>query len=119
MAHKGRSLLLLAFGILLVGCRPQPSAPPTNAAIAASIATGNQIITAIESYRSETGQFPDLLDSLVPDYLNQIPAPQVGATWRYYREGDDHFVLEFGAGTPGMAGPCYFASRVGEWGSVG
>ncbi len=37
------------------------------------ISNGNKIISAIEKYYSEAGNYPESLETLVPDYIYEIP----------------------------------------------
>jgi len=52
---------------------------------------GLRIATALEMYRHDHGTYPDLLDSLAPNYLPHVPqSPYDGQQFEYQREGDDY-----------------------------
>jgi hypothetical protein len=47
-------------------------------------AMGDQIIVALERYKSEKGSYPDVLWTLEPDYIGQIIPPRYGQQrWDY------------------------------------
>jgi len=49
---------------------------------------------ALERFRLRTGQFPNALDALVPDYLPAIPHDLIGgAPLRYQRKSDGNYLL--------------------------
>ncbi len=52
------------------------------------------VACALERFRLRTGQFPNALDALVPDYLPAIPHDLIGgAPLRYRRESDGNYLL--------------------------
>jgi hypothetical protein len=52
------------------------------------------VACALERFRLRTGQFPNALDALVPDYLPAIPHDVIGgAPLRYRRESDGNYLL--------------------------
>ena len=58
----------------------------TEARIRATVAAGETIASAINSYIREQGEAPARLEALVPHYLRSIPQPVYGATqWEYSR----------------------------------
>jgi hypothetical protein len=67
-----------------------------------------RVAVALAAYRSEKGEYPDALNRLVPDYLQQVPTdPYTGAPFHYERgaAGDCStcgYKLESGFGAPGM-----------------
>jgi hypothetical protein len=52
---------------------------------------GLRIAIALELYRRDRESYPDKLDSLVPDYLPELPkSPYDGRDFEYHREGNDY-----------------------------
>ena len=74
---------------------PTPTTPPTETAIPTTtetpvsqeieggIATGNEIVLAIEHYYLDHGYYPAALDDLLPAYLSSIPITSMGQTYFY------------------------------------
>jgi ABC-type antimicrobial peptide transport system permease subunit len=44
---------------------------------------GEMIVTALEKHKAATGRYPASLDALVPDYIEEIPAPGLGFFTKY------------------------------------
>jgi hypothetical protein len=76
---------------------------------------GNELIAAIEAYRSDNGRYPPGLSDLIPGYIQSVSPPTAGTRRWDYRAHDDgkRFVLKFE-----MNGgyPCsYFDSQHEAW----
>ncbi len=75
--------LAVAGAILVAGCRGG-GGYWTAAGEKETKRRGDLIVSAIEKYRAQTGVYPPTLDSLVPEYTPEIPAPVVGkCKWHY------------------------------------
>ncbi len=46
---------------------------------------GNLLVSAINSFREQEGHLPDVLDDLLPNYLNELPSYKFGGRGFYYR----------------------------------
>lgn len=58
-----------------------------------------ELISAIEAYRSDTGQYPEVLGDLAPGYIAVVPAPPLDDAYRYRLVRSDHeFELGFSSG---------------------
>lgn len=58
---------------------------------------GNQIINALEVYRTENGGYPDSLKLLVPKYLPDIQPPVWGQDgWQYVSSSPEFYVITVG-----------------------
>lgn len=80
--------------IALIGCRPL-AAPPTprgfetpvdsmKSAPWDDIRVGDEIIAALERYKTDQGHYPEELSELVPSYLPAITPPKFGEKkWTY------------------------------------
>lgn len=66
-----------------------------------SIARGEEIVAAIEAFRTSQGRLPESLDELVPGQLASIPVAAVGLVrtvpFSYQRSGDFRYQLSFAA----------------------
>jgi hypothetical protein len=46
---------------------------------------GNKIIAALEKYKKAEGVYPESLEQMIPNYLDQIVSPSYGEqVWRYF-----------------------------------
>jgi len=75
-----------------------PTPDPTQAAldeeINIGIERGNQIIAAIEAYYQVEGEYAPSLNSLVPDYLAEIPVTITGQHFFYRPFGDESVLAQ-------------------------
>jgi hypothetical protein len=79
------------------------------------IILGNKIVSALEVYHIDKGEYPDELEKLVPDYINEIPVLPVGNRKWQYRGGKDSFYLLF-SNNPKMNYPnCSYESISDRW----
>jgi hypothetical protein len=74
---------------------------------------GNRIIEAIDKYYEEKGQYPDILDDLIPDYLSEIPHTPSGQAFEYTLNYDIYMLL-FKSSTKRGAN-CAFGKRQSFW----
>ena len=84
-------------------------------AVVRSKLIGDTVIVALDAYRRDKGQFPHLLEELVPHYLQTVPAPIAGTgQWRYkcHDDGED-FTLSFG--TESWYPCCVYKHSYGSW----
>ncbi len=87
----------------------------TDDRIEQSIATGDEIVAALESYKSANGGYPASLDELVPVHIATIEPPVAGVKkWNYRRVPRGGYQLIFGAN--GAEYPSrYYTSQDGKW----
>ncbi len=72
---------------------------PTPELEAASRAIGDNIVSAIEQYRVDTGLYPVSLDQLMPKYLPKIEPPVAGrCVWQYKQDTRLGFTLGYHVG---------------------
>jgi len=85
--QRGRAAWLVA--ALLAWCALGPAAFSTNVRLNASARhRADHLVQAVERYQSDHAQWPATLDSLVPDYLPEIPAAKptvLAAEFEYWR----------------------------------
>ena len=62
----------------------------------ATIDIGNEIVEALQAYFKDHGQYPVLLDELVPKYLNEIKKPLWGTSGWIYDGNSAHISLIVG-----------------------
>jgi hypothetical protein len=55
--------------------------------------TGNQVIQALEQFRSDRGHYPKSLSDLSPKYLRELPAPTWGVKKWQYEANKGEFTL--------------------------
>ncbi len=71
-------LILLCFATLLTACESSKSSVPNDER------NGDQIIAALEKYKTERGSYPDVLSQLEPTYISRIVPPRYGqGRWDY------------------------------------
>jgi hypothetical protein len=69
---------LFCLVVLLAGCGTDKSSVPNDERI------GDQIIAALEKYKTGRGSYPDVLSELEPTYIRQITQPRYGQRrWDY------------------------------------
>lgn len=79
------------------------------------ISSGTRIVGALDAYREQTGQYPDQLEALLPDYLSDIPECKIGNAWHYgTRMNGREYMLGFGCGNDAYPG-YVFDSATGDW----
>jgi hypothetical protein len=79
------------------------------------IILGNKIVSALEVYHVDKGEYPDELEKLVPDYINEIPVLPVGNRKWQYRGGKDNFHLLFSNNPKSNYPNCSYVSSLDEW----
>jgi hypothetical protein len=83
----------------------------------AGMEIGNKIISAIEQYHEITGNYPNELSDLVPQYLEEIPFTLTGQEYQYvlYKPdfGNGPYVLYFYGVTGHWA--CGYSPKYDEW----
>ena len=88
-----RCHFLIAVGMVallcLVGCYNEEEAIAENEAIAVSI------ITALELYEQAYGAYPDTLDELSPEFMDQIPLTVDGEVFGYRGYSSAEYGLAF------------------------
>ena len=69
-------LLIVGIGVgsILLGWRAKPGESVRRAGLERISLNAQPVIDAIERYRAKTGEYPNSLDVLVPEYLPSIPA---------------------------------------------
>jgi hypothetical protein len=73
-----------------------------------------RIISALERYHADKGSYPDTLQTLIPVYLDKIPAaPQPSYDWEY-RVKDARYLLTFRYVGPCM-NQCTYGSDNPKW----
>jgi len=92
----------------------------TKAAVAQTVADEAMLGCALERYRLENGRFPETLDTLVPQFVSQLPHDVItGEPYKYRRTDDDRFVL-YSVGwndkdDGGVSGKTVFDDKAGDW----
>ena len=71
----------------LAGCPGRSSA--TRDPVADTMARGDAIIAALESYKNDNRMFPNTLTDLVPHYMKEIDVPIIGNGAWIYRQLDE------------------------------
>ena len=62
-----------------------------------ALRSGPMLVAAIEAYRHENGSYPDLLDSLAPSVLEELPNdPFTGSPFHYQRQGNRYRLYSAG-----------------------
>lgn len=79
-----------------------------------TIVIGTTIVSALESYRSTNGYYPQNINSLLPQYMSSIPQPTWGEGWDYRLLEDGHFELLVGCGENRYPA-IYYNSRYNHW----
>ena len=73
------SALVVGIAFLFVGCNRW-----SDKGIAESKRRGEIVCKALDAYRAKTGRYPDALQKLKPEFLQEIPAPTVAdREWDY------------------------------------
>ncbi len=63
--------------------------------------TAKSVLVALEAYRDATGEYPEKMRHLVPEYLPEVPRPQIGLfldegdEFTYSKYSQEDFSLEF------------------------
>jgi len=63
--------------------------------------TAKSVLVALEKYKKDTGGYPEKLSQLTPDYLDEVPEPQIGLiadvddTFEYSKYSQEDYSLEF------------------------
>ena len=87
-------LLVLILGAIFLNCYVQKSSDKNRLE---TVAIGNEIVEALESYHVENGQYPESMERLVPKYLNKLKQPLWGEDgWNYELHGPNSFVIKVG-----------------------
>ena len=60
-----------------------------------TMAIGDEIVKALDNYFGDHSRYPNSLESLVPNYLDQIKLPKWGEKWEY-KSDEKSFWLEVG-----------------------
>jgi hypothetical protein len=93
---------------------------PPKSATAQVAADQAALACALERYRLANGQFPEKLESLVPQFISQLPNDVLtGAPYRYRRTAGGQFVL-YSVGwnekdDGGVPGKTLFDEKQGDW----
>lgn len=88
--------LILVISILLLFISPYISDYFRNSARERTIDEASQLISAIDRFHAESGNYPDKLSFLIPDYINEIPSPStIGIPRYHYAKKDSTFELKF------------------------
>ena len=99
-------LLLVVLVPALGGC--DSSAPD-----ALNVA-GNQIVSALEAYRADHGNYPLKLEELQPDYLADVPEANWGNREWHYTPSETQYGLHVCRGQDHY--PCYYySSKSKQW----
>ena len=79
---KSLFFLLLSVALCLSGCSSGQGK------IDETKQNGNQVIRALEQFRTDRGQYPKSLADLSPKYIQELPPPTWGLkTWQYESDG--------------------------------
>jgi hypothetical protein len=95
MKYKSAILLVLivAFLVFMSGLILSHSDGRNN--INKNKQTGELIVNALNTYQQEHGTFPQVLDELVPAYINKVPTTMGGHNFFYRSDSVDGFILSF------------------------
>ena len=83
-----------------------------------TIAIGDEIIKALEAYKSDHGRYPTSLNALVPAYLQEIKAPTWGiGAWNYVllKPNEEYFILRARVKEKNRPGLYYDSSTWKKW----
>ena len=76
----------------------------------------NELIKALESYKTDIGNYPPSLDLLVPKYLPAIPRPSWVVRYDYeLLAGEDEFIIIFDVGISFDGDFCEYSSKTQTW----
>lgn len=117
--HHRRTIgLFLLLTVLILACSIVPTAEPPGVGEKAErgYTTCAPIITALEQYLLDKGEYPESLTGLVPDYLAQVPG-EVNDQPISYTKTEDGFSLSFHYIGPGMNTCTYTPAN--EWSCSG
>lgn len=91
-----KKLLLLFVAILaLTACKLFTVDPPgVGEKAELGYAVCDPIISALDQYKADKGEYPESLDELLPDYLSSVPT-EVNNEPIYYKKVDRSFTLSF------------------------
>ncbi|HNB54207.1 MAG TPA: hypothetical protein PK530_19825 [Anaerolineales bacterium] len=74
------------------------------------------LLTALEQYKTDTGSYPPDLQTLIPNYLLEIPRPARRWEYMYEAKGNgDKFVLSFEVGRNFDGDYCTYVSEAKLW----
>ncbi|MBI5963679.1 MAG: hypothetical protein HY863_09415 [Chloroflexi bacterium] len=76
----------------------------------------NELIKALEQYKSDAGSYPSDLDLLIPKYLTTVPQPAWGAHYGYeLLSNEDEFTISFDVGISMDGDYCEYESWARRW----
>jgi hypothetical protein len=81
---------------------------------AKDMATGEQIINALNLYNWDHGEYPIQLSDLSPQYLAELPKTIENKDFAYHLDKLEGYYLCFGTGNKGKYGCCY-NRRLESW----
>ena len=102
---------LTALGCLLVMALSACSDTKSN--ITANQRRASELIQAINTYTHKHGQFPDKLDDLTPEFIDEIPTTVGGRDFDYFRLVNE-YVLSFDVTNVRGLG-CGYSSYLMDW----
>ncbi len=87
----------------------------TEANMARDQASATLIIEALDRFRAQRGSYPESLQELTPEFIDQLGAPIIGdLPWRYSRSGDAAS-FELGFGNTMDSPVCWYSSVESDW----
>jgi hypothetical protein len=110
-----KSIILFWLVSILVGC----SAPGQGAKAKQGYEQGAHIIAALQEYKKVRGEYPDLINDLVPEYLSATElvlavASNSAYPFTYHRIDGNGYALSFRYGGPGI-NDCTYESKTLKW----
>lgn len=102
--------LISIFVICFCGCRTGMQEVDPSKRI------GESIVTAINAYHDKYEAYPKSLDSLVPEFIDEIETPTFGTKkwWYVVLENGKHFELSF-EGASAISSVYIWHSNLGHW----
>jgi hypothetical protein len=79
------------------------------------IPIGDKIVFALKAYYKDNGEYPDELEQLIPDYLDEIPELPVGTKKWQYTGKKDLFFLLFSGNRVSNYPNCTYVSELDQW----
>lgn len=111
--EKSARLLFSILGFfVLSGCGSQRMSTEQ---LHETMKSGDQIVAAVRSYRSDQLALPSSLDMLSPKYIKSLPPTGFGEAYTLFTDVTGGFLLCFDYQRGVKRGACCFIDRVGIW----
>jgi len=108
-----KRLFMVGFSLFMLAAAACGPGPGEGRKSMEGYAIGEEIISALETYHTDNGEYPETLDDLVPDYIAAISVGEYLHEWRYTSDGLT-YTLEFVYYGPGV-NTCIWESGASDW----